>query len=243
MTFPRTRTPELMDDPQLPEDDHREALAGLARLNRISGVAGPLYSRLAQYAKQIGDRPLKVLDVASGSGDVPIRWALRGKRSGVPLQITTTDVSECAVEATRSRARRLGVEIGTLRRDCLCEGLPQGFDVVTCSLFMHHLDDAQAARLLQSMHAAADVAVLVCDLERSRLNLAMVVGASRMVSRSPIVHHDALASIRGAYTRREFSELAERALALPVKSRPLFPCRFLVAVEELAVPAALPAFA
>jgi hypothetical protein len=87
------------------------------------------------------------------------------------------------------------------------------------------------------------VAILICDLDRSRLNLAMVALASRLVTGSEVVHHDAVASVRNAYTRQEFSALAERALAHPVEVRRLFPCRFLAAVEPLAVPVAVPAFA
>ncbi len=243
MTFPRQQIPEWMDDPGLPEVDHLQALAGLARLNRVSCVSRTIYRRLVRYAKQIKPRPLKVLDVASGCGDLPIDWATRAARSGVPMQITATDISGVAVEATLRQARNRNVEIGILQRNCVTEGLPFGFDVVTCSLFIHHLNDFQATRLLQSMRASAAVALLVCDLERSRLNVALVALASRLVTRSSVVHHDAVASVKGAYTRAEFERLACQALAQPMVVQPQFPCRFLASIDVLSLPVVAPAFA
>lgn len=232
-----------MDDPSLPEADHRRALVGLARLNRVSGVSRAIYRRLKRYAGRSATRPLRVLDVACGSGDLPIDWASRAAREGWPLQVTGADVSEVAIEAVRRRAGRLGVQVGTLCRDCLSAPLPPGFDIVTCSLFMHHLDDAAAVRLLQSMRAAAGQAVLVCDLERSRLNLALVSIASHLLTRSDVVRHDAVASVRAAYTRDEFRELLGRAMVEQARLESLFPCRFLVSIDVFGIPVVSPAFA
>ena len=241
--FPRDRQPELMDAPELPAGDHRQALAGLARLNRISGVSPAIFSRIVRFAQKSPERPLKLLDVASGSGDLPVAWAVKARRMGLKIQITTTDVSEVAIERQREQAHAAGVQLGTLKRDCVANGLPDGFDLVVCSLFMHHLDDAQTGRLLQAMQASAQQALIVCDLERSWMNLALVKLASRLVSRSYVVHHDAAASIRGAYTCNEFAGIARRALARPIKVQRLFPCRFLTVVEECSVPVTAPAFA
>ena len=98
MTFQRDRQPEQMDAPNLPKDEHLRALAGLARLNRVSGVATAMYRQLRRHAVALGDRPLNVLDVASGGGDVPVAWAARAKREGLRLQLTLLDVSAVAVE-------------------------------------------------------------------------------------------------------------------------------------------------
>lgn len=243
MMFQRDRQPEMMDDPSLPEDEHLRALAGLARLNRISGVAGAMYRYLRVHALSRGNRPLCVLDVASGSGDLPIAWAKLARREGLSLQLTLLDAHSIAIEEQQRRARRAGLDILSLQHDCLKSPLPSGFDVVTCSLFMHHLDDHQSFRLLQSMQAATDNAMVVCDLERSRLNLALVQIGARLLTRSRVVHHDASVSVRSAYTMEEFKKLAEDALARPVRVQRAFPCRFIASLDEQAIPEAVPAFA
>lgn len=228
----RVRIPELMDAPDLPVDVHQQALLGLARLNRVSGVSGRIYGHLRRLADARPNRRLRLLDVASGSGDLPIGWAVRAKRDGIDLQIATTDFSATAVKEQRVAAARAGVKIDAIQHDCMNGPLPGGFDVVTCSLFMHHLDRHEACTLLRSMQHATDGSIIVCDLERTRVNLALVAIASHGLSRSHIVHHDASVSVRSAFTMSEFRSLATETLARPVRIRRLFPCRFLMTVDE-----------
>lgn len=232
-----------MDDPSIPEAVHRQALAGLARLNALSGIASLLFGRLRRLQRRNPDRPLRVFDVASGAGDLPIKWLIAARKRRVPLQVTASDLSSQAIEYQQKSARQAGVELGEYQLDCLRDPIPGGFDVVICSLFMHHLEDHECSRLLQSMQMASEQTMLVCDLERSGFNLVSVGVASRLVTRSHVVHHDATASIRGAYTREEFKKLAEDSLALPVAVESLFPCRFLATVDYATVPELTPAFA
>lgn len=239
----RDRQPEWMDDPNIPRADHLAALAGLARLNQISGVGRLMYRHIRRLAMSRRDRRLTLLDVASGSGDIPVNWVRWAQREGWTLQVTMTDTRSVALEEQQRRAHRFQVNVLSLHHDCLQSPLPSGFDVVTSSLFLHHLDDHQAFCLLQSMQAASDGALILCDLERSRTNLVLVKTAATALSRSPVVHHDAAASVRAAFTMQEFKHLAEEALARPVRVARAFPCRFIACQDEVAVPQAVPAFA
>lgn len=241
----RTRNlqPELMDDPDLPRDDHEAALRGLARLNRCSGVASAMYRRIKRIAMGRRDRKLTLLDVASGSGDVPLRWATWAKREGWELQLTLLDVRSVAVEEQQRRAKAAGLMVDSLQHDCLQNPLPSGFDMVTCSLFMHHLENHQASQLLQAMRTASNGTVLVCDLERSHLNLALVTVASRLLSRSKVVHTDARLSVQGAFTIPEFQTISQQALGHSTKIKRLFPCRFIATIDEVAVQDAIPSLA
>lgn len=237
MTLARVRVDELMDQPGIEESRHLAALAGLRRLNQVSQISSLLFAqikhRIARHRMVYrNDRPLRVLDVASGSGDLPIDWLLRAKRRNLSLQVTALDRSDVALEAASKAAHEAGVELGTVQRDCLQSGLPVGFDVVTCSLFMHHLDPPDVSNLVHEMWRAASQSIVICDLERSRANLALVAASSRLLSRSDIVHHDAAASVRAAYTRGEFAVLLHHALGYSVRVKSMFPCRFLAVVEQ-----------
>ena len=73
LTLPhRHRLPEIMDQPDLRPARHVGALNGLARFNWWSGSAGILWRPLRDLARRLG-RPMRVLDAASGGGDVPLR--------------------------------------------------------------------------------------------------------------------------------------------------------------------------
>jgi 2-polyprenyl-3-methyl-5-hydroxy-6-metoxy-1,4-benzoquinol methylase len=230
-----------MDDPTLDPILHDQALRGLARLNRVSGVAGLLFRQLRHYAAEHPERPLRVLDIATGSGDLPIRWSQMARRRGMALEVMGLDISDQAIRNAQRQAATAGVDVEFLQWDVVRHKLPQGFDVVTCSLFLHHLDDLRIRFLLQSMVAVAGRAVVICDLERSRLNLAAIWLASHLLSRSPVVHFDATASVRAALTGAELKRLAESALERPVLVRSAPPCRYLALIDDAAELAVAPA--
>ncbi|MEM9826133.1 MAG: methyltransferase domain-containing protein [Planctomycetota bacterium] len=232
--LPRIREEEWMDRPDLDDRLHRDALLGLARLNRISAVAGPLYRRIRRLARQTAgdlnsittspDRPLRVLDVASGGGDVPIDWLKRAAQDQFNLEITTLDISPLALEVQRERAHRAGVHLQPRQADLLCDELPSGFDVVTNSLFLHHLDPPQVTKAIDKMQSCGRH-VLICDLVRSRLNLASVWIASRLLTRSPVVHTDATISVRAGWTRAEMAGMIRTATGRDVVVKHLHPAR------------------
>ncbi len=227
----RDLQPEEMDDPDIAGDVHRHALDGLARINRYTRVAPAIYKRIRRFCVGL-NRPLRVLDVASGGGDSIIDWAQRAGRDGLPIQFSGVDISETAVKYATKRASASGIQAQFIQRDCLSDRLPTGYDVITCGLFIHHLDEVQIVKLLGAMQSAAGLGMIVCDLERSRLNLAAVWIAAHALTRSPMVHGDAIKSVHAALTRHEFARLAEKALGRPVRVVGLPPCRFIMVTQE-----------
>lgn len=225
----RERVPELMDDPNLDPAAHRAALAGLARANRLSRSADILWPTISRIGRANPAQPLRLLDVATGSGDVPIALALRARRLGIPLRIAACDISPTALTVAREEAAAAGVAIDFFVHDVLAEPLPGGFEIATSSLFLHHLAHADARTLLVRLRDAATRAVLVNDLERSTLGyLASWVGA-RILTRSPIVHFDGPASVRSAFTVAEAAALAKEAGLDGATVAPRNPWRFLLA--------------
>lgn len=226
---------EKMDQPGLDPALHRQALQGLARLNRFTGVASEMYRRIRSIGEGVSGRPVKLLDVASGSGDLPISWALRAKRERLDLEITTIDFSELAIEEQIRRSEDAGVTIRAICGDCIAADLPTGYDLCTNSLFLHHLSEEQAVALIRKMANSA-AHVVLCDLERTWLNRLQVMLASRLVTRSPIVHFDARCSIEGAFSKQEFSQLLHTACQQRIAVRRLLPCRMIATVHRDQMP-------
>jgi SAM-dependent methyltransferase len=219
--------PEIMDQPDLDPDRHRQALRGLKRINFWSGSAGILWPPLAALTCA-SSRQVRVLDLATGGGDVPIRLSRRARRAGLPITIDGCDVSPVAVEyATRqAEGDRDGARFFVA--DALAGDLPPGYDAVVCSLFLHHLTEEQAVGLLRRMAAAARRLVLVNDLMRNRFGLLLARVATRLLSRSSVVHVDGPRSVEGAFTITEARDMAERAGLGGVTVVRRWPCRFLL---------------
>jgi SAM-dependent methyltransferase len=207
---PRRLVPEIMDQPDLASERHVGALRGLARINWWSGSASILWRPLTELAKRLG-RPIRVLDAASGGGDVPIRLWRRARAAGLDMQIEGCDFSPRAVEYAQRNAADHGAGVRFFVQNVL-QGPPlAGYDAVTCSLFLHHLDEDQALAYLRWAAATAAHQVLVNDLIRCRVGLVLAHVAGRILSTSDVVHVDGPRSVEGAFTREEARALAERA--------------------------------
>lgn len=218
---------EWMDDPRLGRAAHVRALRGLTRINWISAAVRPVWTRVRRAA-QSGDAPLRVLDVATGGGDLPLGLAHGARRAGLDIEVAGCDISRRAVAYARTRARQAQIAVHFFVRDALADGLPEGYDVITSALFLHHLRDEQIVTLLQAMRAAARQAVLVDDLRRSRLGFAAAFLGTRMLTRSRVVHVDGIRSVRAALTAPELSRLAAAAELTNHRVVPHWPWRQLL---------------
>ncbi|MFM7808598.1 MAG: methyltransferase domain-containing protein, partial [Planctomycetota bacterium] len=207
--FVRRHVAEWMDDPALPAAEHDRALRGLARLNAISRAHRLLWPRVRALSDRTR-RPLRVLDLGSGGGDQPVRLDALARRHGVRLDWILSDCSAHALECARAHAAARGVRCEAVRVDALRETLPEA-DLVLNSLFLHHFDADDVVRILAGMRRAARLAVGVTDLRRTRPALGLVWLGSRALTRSPVVHHDAVASVRAAHEPSEIRALLGRA--------------------------------
>ena len=196
----RRREPEWMDDPSLPAAQHDVALRGLARLNRCARSHAILWTRLMMLARTANHagRPLHVLDVATGSGDLPLAMAHRARGLGLDIRWSVCDVSAHALDVAKDRAEQAGFAFAAHRLDATADELPTT-DVSICSLFVHHLDQPQVVGVLRGMKQASTMALGVADLDRSRLGYLLAWIASRALTRSPVVHVDALLSVRAGF--------------------------------------------
>ncbi|MFG0328613.1 MAG: methyltransferase domain-containing protein [Phycisphaerales bacterium] len=205
---------EIMDRPDLDFARHDQALRGLARLNAIARSARliwiPLEASIRRHTAREDSRPFRVLDLATASGDIPIALARMAARRGYRVDIEACDISRRAIHQARRSVVNAGVTgVRFFVRDAMEVDDSAGvYDAVICSLFLHHLDRASAIDLLRRMdHLAGQVAV-VCDLRRGAGGFAVTALATRLLSRSPIVHHDGLRSVEAAFTVDEANGLA-----------------------------------
>lgn len=223
----RQRQPELMDDPGLDPTEHARALRALARINWLSGSGRILWPTLRDLAREIS-RPVRVLDVASGGGDVSLCLWRKARKTGIELTVEGCDISPTAIAHARQRAELAGANIRFFHLDALAQPLPDGYDAVTCSLFLHHLDEGPAVELLRRMGQAAGRLVLVNDLERTRQGYLMAWIGTRLLSRSPVVHVDGPLSVQGAFTPSEAVELARQAGLEGATAIRRWPARYLL---------------
>jgi SAM-dependent methyltransferase len=224
----RRRQPELMDQPGLDDRLHEEALRGLERINWWSGSVRILWPPIRELLRDANSRSLRVLDLASGAGDVAIGLWHTARRAGFPIAIEGWDVSHCAVAHAQRRAAASGTAVRFVQADALADGIVEPFDVVTSSLFLHHLDEEQAINLLQRMAQRATRLVLINDLRRCMRGWWAAYLGTRLLSASRIVHIDGPLSVEGAFSLDEARSLAHKARLANATVVKRWPFRFLL---------------
>lgn len=230
----RHRAPELMDQPGLSPHLHTHALRGLERINVASTAVGAVWQPIhARLPRDVPRGEVSVLDVACGAGDTLAGVAHRARACGLGVSLYGCDISATAVAHARQRAAARRVNGHFFQHDVLTHDLPQRFDVITCSLFLHHLDDETAETLLAQLYAATRWLLIVCDLHRCRRGLALAWLGTRLLSRSTIVHVDGPRSVRAAFTRTEAARLAARARIPAATVESIWPCRWRLVAERV----------
>ena len=200
--------PELMDRPQPVTPELEACLRNLVSLNRRFGSHRLVRKFLAQWL--VPDRCYRVLDLCTGMGDIPrmmVDWA---RAAGVTLRIDAIDASDSTLELAR-RGAEAYPEIQFLRGNALTFETREAYDLVTCSLALHHFSNEDAVMLLRRCRDLSHRFVLVSDLERS---LPGVIGVRLLTTffyRLPMTRADATTSMQRAFSFAELRALAEAA--------------------------------
>jgi len=238
--------PELMDRPQPVTPELRTDLENLVALNARFG-SHRLVRRFLGAWLQPG-RCYRVLDLCTGSGDIPrlmVDWA---RAREIVLRIDAVDANASTLQIA-AEASAGYPEIRYIPADVLTYEPEESFDFVCCSLALHHFSEADAVRLLRRCREHSRHYVLVSDLERGAFTTFGVWAVTTFLHREKMTQVDARMSAERAFSFREFHLLAEAAEWPDFGHARFFLCRQMlwldtrkpepVAEEELA--ATLPA--
>ena len=200
--------PELMDRADATPAELERALKSLRGLNRWFG-SYRLVMRFARRWIGSGDR-LRIADLATGSADIPRLIVDHARKVGARVEIDAVDFQPTTIEA----ARRLSAsypEIACHCDDVIKFGSASAYDIVLCSLALHHFSDEAAVHLLQHCRGLSRRFVLISDLRRGFLASIGVYLLTLVVFRDGMTRSDARVSAQRAFTLQELRQLAERA--------------------------------
>jgi len=191
----RVVIPELLDSDAGTPMEVEASLRDLGMINRWFGGVSTLRSLLERVAGETSRRKLTLLDVGAASGDVAARARQQLQARGIALQHVLLDRAASHLGPANGAHRVVGEALALPFRD-------SSFDLVACSLFAHHLEPAALASFVDEALRVARLGVLINDLRRHRLHLALVY-AGCLLYRSRLTRHDSQASVRRAYTPEE----------------------------------------
>jgi len=195
----RVNTQEILDSEACPPGEVEISLRDLCRINRWFGGVATTRSLIERVASTAGMKHFSVLEVASGFGEVPKAAGEQLKHRGITLDILCLD-------RLHSHLRN-GNGSCSVVADALALPFADGaFDLVSCSLFAHHLEPADLAQFAAEASRVSRCAVLINDLVRHPMHLALVYAAFPLM-RSYVSRVDGLASVRRAYVPDEIQQM------------------------------------
>jgi ubiquinone/menaquinone biosynthesis C-methylase UbiE len=207
----RVDAPEILDSDACSPADVEISMMDLGRVNRWFGGVSTTQKMVEHVALVSGAKVLSLLEVAAGSGEVPGTVRRRLARRGITLHVTLLDRAPAHL-AVKKFGGENRVSESRVVADALT--LPfddQAFDLVSCNLFAHHLDAQQLSRFVREGLRVSRRAVLINDLVRHPLHLALAY-AGRPLMRSRIAWLDGLTSVRRAYIPKEIRGIISSAL-------------------------------
>jgi ubiquinone/menaquinone biosynthesis C-methylase UbiE len=204
----RCTIPELLDSDAGTPSEIAASLSDLNRINRWFGGIATTQSLVGQVAGELGATSLSLLEVAAGAGVVPTAVAGALARTGIPVEVTLLDRAASHLKNGNRRA---------IAGDALALPFSDGsFDLVSCSLFVHHLAPDEVVRFVDESLRVCRAAVLINDLIRHPAHLGLVY-AGLPLYRSRLTRHDAPASVRQAYTVDEMEQMLRQSKAARVE--------------------------
>jgi 2-polyprenyl-3-methyl-5-hydroxy-6-metoxy-1,4-benzoquinol methylase len=201
-------TLELMDQPQPVSAELERDLRNLRRLNRWFGSHALISFFLRRWIRP-GAR-LRIVDLATGSGDIPRLIADYGRRVGADVRIDALDQQAATLEI----ARKLSADypnIAFVEANILEWEPPEPYDIVSCTLALHHFSEPDAVKVLRRCRELSRKFVLVSDLRRGWFGMVGVYLLTATIFSEPMTKYDARLSMARAFLFSEMRDLAECA--------------------------------
>ena len=199
--------PEWLDEPRT-YDDLRAYMKSLRRVNTLTLGSRPTLKWLEQLLQADNTKPLRVVDVGCGCGDLLRRIERWAEQRGFAVELTGIDLSAETVEVAReftSKQSRIQWIVGD------AFSYAGSFDVAISALLTHHLEEPQVVAFLAWMEANARLGWHVNDLCRERTPYRLFGMAGRVLRWHKQVRHDGPVSFRRAFLKDDWLRLLSAA--------------------------------
>jgi 2-polyprenyl-3-methyl-5-hydroxy-6-metoxy-1,4-benzoquinol methylase len=207
----RSEEAEIMDDFNLHGPELEKALTSIARINQLLGGNRLTISAVNEIVSATGkDKTIKILDMGCGNGDMLRALSKLAIRKNYNFSMAGIDANVFTVQ----NARKLSTaypEISYTRADLLDpQFAPEECDIILFTLTLHHFTDEQILTLLEKSARCARLAIVINDLERSRISYILFSIISKVFRLSKMNDTDGKLSILRGFKRKELKALARK---------------------------------
>ena len=217
MIFPdtskRSDASETMDDFSMEGDILKDALDKIADINRLLGgnkVTLQGVKKLLEAGKTQKDQEISILDVGCGNGDMLRTLADYASENGLKFKLTGMDANAFTVQ----HAQRLSVSYPNISYLCadIFEEIKQAqvYDVILCTLTLHHFTDKEIFSLIESFASRAKIGIVVNDLHRTSIAYFLFLAICFIFRLNKMSREDGLVSILRGFKRGDLIRYSEQ---------------------------------
>jgi len=212
----RSTQEEMMDDFSLEGKGLRNNLDVLSVINKWLGgnriTEKGVLKLLNGHSK---DRPVRIIDLGCGNGDMLRRISLMGRKRGYSFELIGVDANLDTVTYASELSEDFE-DIHFLQMNiCSREFDKLDYDIALLTLFLHHFNDHEIIEKLAKIMEKSSLGVVVNDLHRHKLAY-VLFNLLTLFAGSEMIRNDGLLSILKGFKRKELERYA-----LQMKSRSL----------------------
>lgn len=202
----RSTSLEFLDRPDCDPALSVESYRFMEMINSYFGGIRVVKQFIKTETARRNGAPLRILDIGSGSCDIPLSVLTWARKNCIALDYTCLETSGRAIDAARVNINREGSPpLRLVQEDAFTHQPDEPYDCAVSSMCFHHFNDHQILTLVERLRGFVHDSVLINDLLRSER--AHLAARLLLTLTSPGVRHDALLSIQRGFKVKELNTL------------------------------------
>jgi len=209
----RSEEEEIMDDLSDGSPSLYRALEELDIINHWLGGNAITLKAVKEIFVSQPEKEWKIADLGCGSGEILLKIAKWCRKKNINVELYGFDANPNVVTYAKKHCQDYP-EITFYTENIFSEEFKsRTFDIMTCTLFLHHFRQMDLVNLLKQFHDQSNK-IIINDLHRHPFAYYSIKWITRFFSKSPMVQNDACLSVWRAFTKKDWKELLELA-AIP----------------------------
>lgn len=216
----RTNQAEILDNFDLGGEELELVLKDLENINKWLGGNKVTLSGIKKIHRENPEvQEWHIVDVGCGNGAMLREIAQWGKKHNINLKLTGIDANSHAISiAQRLSKNHLNIEFKA--KDVFsADYRNQNFDIVLCTLTLHHFTEPQIIELLRLFHRQAKYGVLINDLHRSKIAYRLFQAFCAVFINNEIARKDGLTSILRGFKKSDLERFSAKIPASQAEIR------------------------
>lgn len=200
-TSKRSNAPEMMDDFAMEGEILRDALDKIASINKMLGGNSVTIEGVQKLLNDVDvKKTIRIIDIGCGNGDMLRTLADYAKKRKLNFELIGIDANQFTI----NHAMQLSTSYLNVSYKCedIFKDQIASCDIILCTLTLHHFKDEEIIALLNQFKSAANLGIVVNDLERSALAYYLFTGLCFVFGLNHMSKQDGLVSILRGFKKQ-----------------------------------------